>query len=165
MRYQAALLPDDWPALRRLARGNRPFDVVPLLDVKATLYADGGSRGNPGPAASGAVLYGEDGEVLDEIGTFLGVATNNVAEWNGLVEGLKAAVERGVDELAVRLDSELVVRQLTGAYRVKNPGLIPLHAQAKALLRKIAHVDVQHVRRHHNKEADALVNQVLDANR
>jgi ribonuclease HI len=139
--------------------------VVPLLDVKATLYADGGSRGNPGPAASGAVLYGEDGEVLDEIGTFLGVTTNNVAEWNGLVDGLKAAVARGVDDLAVRLDSELVVRQLSGEYRVKHPGLIPLHAQARALLRKIAYVDVQHVRRHRNKAADALVNQVLDANR
>lgn len=139
--------------------------MVPLLDVKATLYADGGSRGNPGPAASGAVLYGEDGEVLDEIGTFLGVTTNNVAEWTGLVEGLKAALARGVDEIDVRLDSELVVRQISGAYRVKNPGLIPLHAQAKALLRKFERSDVQHVRRNANKAADALVNAVLDANR
>jgi ribonuclease HI len=147
------------------ARGNRRFDVVPLLDVKATLYADGGSRGNPGPAASGAVLYGEDGEVLDEIGTFLGVTTNNVAEWTGLLEGLKAALARGVDDIAVRMDSELVVRQLSGQYRVKNAGLIPLHAQAKALLRKFGRTEVQHVRREANKAADAVVNQVLDANR
>lgn len=133
--------------------------------MKATLYADGGSRGNPGPAASGAVLYGEDGEVLEEIGTFLGVTTNNVAEWTALIEGLKAALARGVDDIRVRLDSELVVRQLDGAYRVKHPGLIPLHAEAKTLLRKFAHHDVQHVRRNANKAADALVNQVLDAHR
>jgi ribonuclease HI len=133
--------------------------------VKATLYADGGSRGNPGPAASGAVLYGEDGEVLEEIGTFLGVATNNIAEWTALLEGLKAALARGVDDIDVRLDSELVVRQLNGAYRVKHPGLIPLHAEAKALLRKFAQYDIRHVRRHENKAADALVNQVLDAHR
>jgi ribonuclease HI len=133
--------------------------------VKATLFADGGSRGNPGPAASGAVLFGEDGQVLREVGTFLGVSTNNVAEWTGLLTGLEAALELGVDDLAVRLDSELVVKQISGAYRVKNAGLIPLHAKAKVLLRKFAHVDVQHVRRKQNAAADALVNQVLDAQR
>ena len=133
--------------------------------MKATLYADGGSRGNPGPAASGAVLYGEDGEVLQEIGTFLGVTTNNVAEWTALLEGLKAAVARGIDDIAVRMDSELVVKQLSGAYRVKHPGLIPLHAEAKALLRKFARTDIRHVPRKDNKAADAVVNQVLDAHR
>jgi ribonuclease HI len=133
--------------------------------VKATLFADGGSRGNPGPAASGAVLFDEQGEVVEEIGTYLGVATNNVAEWTGLLQGLKAALARGVDELAVRLDSELVVKQLSGAYRVKHPGLIPLHAEAKSLLRKFAHVDVRHVPRKQNAAADAVVNQVLDAHR
>ena len=120
--------------------------MVPPLDVKATLYAD-------------------DGEVLEEIGTFLGVTTNNVAEWTGLLDGLKAALARGVDDLAVRLDSELVVKQLSGAYRVKHPGLIPLHAEAKQLLRKFGHVDVRHVPRKQNKAADAVVNQVLDAHR
>lgn len=160
MRYQAALLPDV-----RSAGGNVPSDVVPLLDVKATLFADGGSRGNPGPAASGAVLYDEGGAVLQEIGTYLGVATNNIAEWTALLEGLKAAVALGVDELAVRMDSELVVKQLSGAYRVKHPGLIPLHAQAKSLLRKFARVDVRHVPRKQNAAADAVVNQVLDAHR
>jgi ribonuclease HI len=129
------------------------------------MFADGGSRGNPGPAASGAVLFDEGGAVLREVGTYLGVTTNNVAEWTGLLTGLEAALELGVDDLAVRLDSELVVKQISGAYRVKNEGLIPLHAKAKALLRKFARVDVQHVRRKENAAADALVNQVLDANR
>jgi ribonuclease HI len=133
--------------------------------VKATLFADGGSRGNPGPAASGAVLFDESGDVLREIGTFLGVATNNVAEWTGLLTGLEAALELGVTDIAVRLDSELVVKQISGAYRVKNEGLIPLHAKAKVLLRKFASVDVQHVRRKLNAAADAVVNQVLDAQR
>jgi len=133
--------------------------------VKATMFADGGSRGNPGPAASGAVLFDEAGAVLREVGTFLGVATNNVAEWTGLLTGLEAALELGVDDLAVRLDSELVVKQISGAYRVKNEGLIPLHAKAKVLLRKFARVDVKHVPRKQNAAADALVNQVLDAHR
>lgn len=139
--------------------------MVPLLRVKATLFADGGSRGNPGPAASGAVLYAEDGSVLEEIGTYLGISTNNVAEWTGLLEGLRAALELGVDDLTVRLDSELVVRQLNGVYRVKHPGLIPLHQEAKRLLRRFARVDVGHVRRAENAAADKLVNQVLDAHR
>jgi ribonuclease HI len=133
--------------------------------VKATLFADGGSRGNPGPAASGAVLYDEHGHVLREVGTFLGVATNNVAEWTGLLTGLEAAIELGVRDLAIRLDSELVVKQLSGAYRVKNEGLIPLHARAKTLLRSFAHVDIRHVPRKQNAAADALCNQVLDAHR
>jgi ribonuclease HI len=133
--------------------------------VKATLFADGGSRGNPGPAASGAVLFDEQGNVLREVGTFLGIATNNVAEWTGLVTGLEAALELGVDDLTVRLDSELVVKQISGAYRVKHEGLIPLHAKAKLLLRKFPHVDVGHVPRKQNTAADALVNLVLDAQR
>ena len=133
--------------------------------MKATMFADGGSRGNPGPAASGAVLYDEHGTVLREVGTFLGVTTNNVAEWTGLLTGLEAAIELGVKELAVRLDSELVVKQLSGAYRVKNEGLIPLHARAKVLLRSFAHVDIRHVPRKQNAAADAVCNQVLDAHR
>lgn len=131
--------------------------------MKATLYADGGSRGNPGPAAYGAVLLGEDGSTLREIAAFLGTSTNNVAEWSGLIAGLEAALELDVDDIEVRLDSELVVRQLSGAYRVKQAHLIPLHAKAKALLRRFAHSHVAHVRREHNKEADALLNGVLDA--
>jgi ribonuclease HI len=131
--------------------------------VKVTIFADGGSRGNPGPAASGAVLFDEGGQVLREIGTFLGIATNNVAEWTGLITGLEAALELGATEVTVRLDSELVVKQLSGLYRVKHPGLIPLHTKAKTLLRKFARVDVGHVPRNQNKAADAVVNQTLDA--
>lgn|SRR5579872_4951903 len=130
--------------------------------MKATLYADGGSRGNPGPAAYGAVLKDENGNILREIAAFLGTSTNNVAEWSGLIAGLEGALELGIDEIDVRLDSELVVRQLSGAYRVKQPHLMPLHAKAKALLRRFNHTHVAHVRREHNKEADALLNQVLD---
>lgn len=130
-----------------------------------TIFADGGSRGNPGPAASGAVLFDEGGAVVGEVGTFLGIATNNVAEWTGLITGLEAAIELGAQDVAIRLDSELVVKQLSGAYRVKHEGLIPLHARAKTLLRRFASADIRHVPRAQNKAADALVNQVLDANR
>ncbi len=131
--------------------------------MKATLFADGGSRGNPGPAAGGAVLFAEDGTPLAEVGEYLGVATNNVAEWKALLAGLAKARELGVEELAVRLDSELVVRQLTGVYRVKHADLIPLAQRAKTLLRAFRSVDVQHVRRKDNAAADAVVNAVLDA--
>jgi ribonuclease HI len=131
--------------------------------VKATLFADGGSRGNPGPAASGAVLFADDGTVLAEIGKYLGVATNNVAEWSALVSGLERARELGVEDLAIRMDSELVVRQVTGVYRVKHADLIPLHAKAKSLLRNFKSVDIRHVPRKQNAAADAVVNQCLDA--
>lgn len=130
--------------------------------VEATLFADGGSRGNPGHAASGAVIVAPDGTVLREIGRYLGVATNNVAEWTALLDGLAAAKEMGVNRLMVRLDSELVVRQLSGQYRVKHENLRPLHRRAKALLREFGTVDIQHVPRHENKLADALVNRILD---
>jgi ribonuclease HI len=126
------------------------------------LFADGGSRGNPGPAAGGAVILAEDGETLAEAGSFLGVATNNVAEWHGLLAGLEAALELGVEDLAVRLDSELVVRQLTGVYRVKHADLIPLHRKAQGLLRRFRSVDIAHVRRKDNAAADAVVNRLLD---
>lgn len=135
------------------------FDAPP---VEATLFADGGSRGNPGPAASGAVLLDETGEVIEEVGSYLGTATNNVAEWTALLLGLEAAAGRGVRHLAVRLDSELVVKQLKGEYRVKHVDLQPLHRRALALLRRFEHVDVQHVPRKQNTLADRLVNRVLD---
>lgn len=131
--------------------------------MKATLFADGGSRGNPGPAASGAVLFADDGTVLAEVGQYLGIATNNVAEWRALVSGLERARELGVDEIAIRMDSELVVRQVTGVYRVKHADLIPLHAKAKTLLRNFKSVDIRHVPRKQNAAADAVVNQCLDA--
>lgn len=130
--------------------------------MKATLFADGGSRGNPGPAASGAVLYAEDGSTLAEVGEFLGVATNNVAEWQALLIGLRRARELGVDTIAVRMDSELVVRQVTGVYRVKHEALVPIAGKVKTLLREFRSSDIRHVPRKENAAADAVVNQVLD---
>jgi ribonuclease HI len=136
------------------------FDAVP---PEATLFADGGSRGNPGPAASGAVLLDANGALLEEIGEYLGIATNNVAEWTALLLGLQAAANRGIRRLAVRLDSELVVRQMRGEYRVKHADLQPLHRRAITLLRRFEHVDIRHVPRKQNAVADRLVNSVLDA--
>lgn len=133
------------------------------LPVEATLFADGGARGNPGPAASGAVLIGTKGEVLDEVGLYLGTATNNVAEWTALCIGLEAALERGIKRLAVRLDSQLVVKQLCGEYRVKHAALQPLYRRARASLHRFESVDVAHVPRANNRLADRLVNRVLDA--
>jgi ribonuclease HI len=131
--------------------------------IRATLFADGGARGNPGPAALGAVLVGEDGAILREVGQYLGTATNNVAEWSALLAGLTAALELGVEDLVVRMDSELVVRQVSGVYRVKHPDLIPLHGKARQLLRRFRSVDVAHVPRKQNALADRVVNAVLDA--
>ena len=135
------------------------FDAIPM---QATLFADGGSRGNPGPAASGAVLVDPQGQVLDEVGRYLGIATNNVAEWTALCIGLERAIERGITRLAVRMDSELVVKQMLGEYRVKHVALQPLHRRAQALLRRFEHVEIAHVRRKDNALADRLVNDVLD---
>ena len=130
--------------------------------MEATLFADGGSRGNPGPAASAAVLIAPEGELLEEVGEYLGTATNNVAEWTALLLGLAAASKRGVRRLHVRLDSELVVKQLRGEYRVKHAGLQRLYRKAMQLLRQFESVDVRHVPRAQNVLADRLVNQVLD---
>ena len=130
--------------------------------MEATLFADGGSRGNPGPAASAAVLLGSQGELLEEISAYLGTATNNVAEWTALVLGLEAARKLGIRRLDVRLDSELVVRQLRGEYRVKHIGLQPLYQRAVRLLRAFEKVDIGHVPRKQNEVADRLVNRVLD---
>jgi len=129
---------------------------------EATLFADGGSRGNPGPAASGAVLLDASGELLEEAHAYLGVKTNNVAEWTALLLGLEAAAKRGIRRLSIRLDSELVVKQMRGEYRVKHPDLQPLHRRAQVLLRRFEHVDLRHVPRKQNVLADKLVNRVLD---
>jgi ribonuclease HI len=131
--------------------------------VKARLSTDGGARGNPGPAAYGYVLEADDGTVLDARGEAIGVATNNVAEYSGLVAGLAKAVELGVDELEVVSDSELLVRQMTGQYKVKNETLQELNAEASALARRLAKVRYTSVRREHNELADKLVNEALDA--
>jgi probable phosphoglycerate mutase len=131
--------------------------------VKARLFTDGGARGNPGPAAYGYVLEDEDGSVLDARGEAIGVATNNVAEYRALIAGLEKAIELGVDDLEVVSDSELLVRQMTGVYRVKNRGLIELSLEAGALARRVGRVRYTAVRREENELADRLVNEALDA--
>jgi ribonuclease HI len=130
--------------------------------VKAKLFTDGGSRGNPGPAAFAYVLEAEDGTVLDARGGAIGIATNNVAEYAALVAGLERAVEAGVDELEVISDSELLVKQMTGEYRVKNEALRELSLEAARLAREIGNVSYRAVRREHNELADRLVNEALD---
>ena len=131
--------------------------------MKAKLSTDGGARGNPGPAAFGYVLETEEGTVLDARGEAIGHATNNVAEYRGLVAGLGAAAERGVDELEVISDSELLVKQMRGEYRVKNEALRELWEEANDLERKFKRVRYSAVRRAHNELADQLVNEALDA--
>jgi ribonuclease HI len=131
--------------------------------VKARLYTDGGARGNPGPAAAAFVLEAEDGTVLDARGTAIGVATNNVAEYRALVDGLRRAVEVGADELEVVSDSELMVRQMRGEYRVKNESLRTLFLEATRLAREIGNVRYTAVRREANELADRLVNEALDS--
>ena len=130
--------------------------------MKARLSTDGGARGNPGPAAYGYVLEADDGTVLAAHGEAIGVATNNVAEYRALVAGLEKAVEVGIDELQVVSDSELLVKQMTGEYRVKNQALRELSLEAAGLARRIGRVRWTAVRREHNELADQLVNEALD---
>jgi ribonuclease HI len=131
--------------------------------VKARLFTDGGARGNPGPAAYGFVLESEDGTVLAAEGEAIGTATNNVAEYSGLIAGLQKAVELHVPEVEVVSDSELMVKQMRGEYRVKNEALRELYDEATALARRVGNVEYRHVRRAHNELADKLVNDALDA--
>jgi ribonuclease HI len=131
--------------------------------VKARLHTDGGSRGNPGPAAYGFVLETEDGTVLAAEGAVIGIATNNVAEYSGLIAGLRRAVELAVPEVEVVSDSELMVKQLRGEYRVKNDALRELFTEATRLARQLSRVEYRHVRRAHNELADRLVNEALDS--
>ena len=130
--------------------------------MRVTLYADGGARGNPGPAAGAAVLLDEAGNVVAERAQYLGRATNNVAEYTGLIVGLEEAKRLGVTKLDVRLDSLLVVQQMRGIWKIKNPGLRPLALRAGALLAEFPDRTVEHVRREQNTLADALVNRALD---
>jgi ribonuclease HI len=131
--------------------------------VKARLFTDGGARGNPGPAAYGFVLESEDGTVLAAEGEAIGTATNNVAEYSGLIAGLQKAVELHVPEVEVVSDSELMVKQMRGEYRVKNEALRELYGEATALARRLENVEYRHVKRAHNELADKLVNDALDA--
>jgi ribonuclease HI len=130
--------------------------------VKLVVHVDGGSRGNPGPAAAAAVLSTPDGEVVDEAKVTLGTATNNVAEYRGLLLGLERAAALGASEVEVINDSELIAHQVTGRYKVKHADMKPLHAAALAALGGFERWSIRPVPRAQNAEADALVNQALD---
>jgi ribonuclease HI len=125
-------------------------------------YIDGGARGNPGPAGYGVSIQSADGTVLEELHGGLGIATNNIAEYNGLLAALQWAVDHDVRRVHIRADSELLVKQMRGEYRVKNPGLQPLYVRARLLAAQLDDVKFEHVRREFNKEADRLSNVGMD---
>ena len=131
--------------------------------MKAVLNTDGGARGNPGPAGIGVVLKDADGIVIDEIAQPIGVTTNNVAEYEALIAGLKLALDHNVTELDIYVDSELVASQLEGKWKIKNERLRGLAVTARALMGRFDKTTIRHVRRDENAAADALVNSALDA--
>jgi ribonuclease HI len=133
--------------------------------MKLIVHVDGGSRGNPGPAAAGAVLSTPDGEVVDEATELLGIVSNNVAEYRALLLGLQRARELGATEVEAVNDSELIAKQVNGQYKVKHADMKPLHAEALAALEGFDRWAVRTVRREQNAHADALVNAALDAAR
>ena len=133
--------------------------------MRVVVHVDGGSRGNPGPAAAAAVVSSPEGEVLDEAAVTLGRATNNVAEYRGLLLGLERARALGATEVDVVNDSELIAHQVTGRYKVKHADMKPLHAEALDALRGFARWSIRPVPRAQNADADALVNQALDGER
>jgi ribonuclease HI len=130
--------------------------------VRVVVWSDGAARGNPGPAGAGAVLTDEAGRVLERRGRFLGHQTNNYAEYRGLLLGLEAARQLGAREVEVRADSELLIRQLEGKYKVRHAGLKPLHARAVELLKSFDRYAVRHVPREENKLADEMSNRAID---
>lgn len=129
-----------------------------------TANVDGGARGNPGPAGYGVVIRDADGKVLAELYEGIGIATNNVAEYRGLIAALEWALAHGCRRLHVRSDSLLIIQQMLGNYRVKNEGLVPLHRRARQLAAEIGHVTFEHVPREQNKDADRLSNLGMDLN-
>ena len=131
--------------------------------MSVTLFCDGASRGNPGPGSYGFIIYGPEG-VLAKTGKRLGTVTNNVAEYSALVEGLRRCKELGAEAVTVKSDSEVLVRQLNGQYKVKAPHLKPFFDEAKGLLSGFSKTTVMHIRREENSEADALANEALDSN-
>ena len=126
-----------------------------------TVYSDGASRNNPGEAGAGVFIM-RNGKPLERIARYLGTTTNNIAEYTAAVTGLERAVQLGASSVKLFADSELLVKQINGLYKVKNEGLKPLHARAKELIAKIGSVEVQYIPRAMNKEADALANKAID---
>ena len=140
---------------------NQPSLFGDTRGGSAIANIDGGSRGNPGPAGYGVRIEQSDGTIL-ELKAFLGSCTNNVAEYSGLLAALRWAAEHGVSALRIRSDSELLVKQMRGEYRVKNAALLPLYEEARALMRTIGRVTFEHVRREFNTDADRLANEAMD---
>lgn len=138
------------------------FPRPPASSAIPTAHIDGGSRGNPGPAAYGVVIRASDGKVLAELSKYLGIQTNNFAEYSGLLAALEYAQQHNFTGLKVVSDSELLVKQMKGQYRVKHPGLKPLFDQATAMTHRLQHFSIQHVLRSYNRDADRLVNEALD---
>lgn len=133
---------------------------------RLVIHTDGAARGNPGPAGAGAVLRdAADGSLVSELAVFLGVRTNNYAEWTAVELGLEEALTLGASHVDLRLDSELVARQISGAYRVRHPELKPIHVRVMALLSRLAGYTVGHVPRELNREADRLSNVAIDQRR
>lgn len=130
--------------------------------MKIFTYTDGGARGNPGPAAIGVVIKNQGHETIKEVGLYIGEATNNEAEYQALIRGIEEALEKKADEITCILDSELIVKQLNGMYKVKNPRMKKFWLRVKELEANFERVIYKHVERKENKEADKLVNQVLD---
>lgn len=128
-----------------------------------TMFTDGAARGNPGPAGLGVVIYDPNGQVVQEICRYLGTQTNNVAEYEALVEGLTVALELGIQHLEVQCDSELVCHQMNGVYAVKHPRLAPLHQSATQAAEQFETFRIRHVRRAYNQQADALANRAVDS--
>lgn len=148
---------------RALAAREKGLPKIASRNSSCIIYSDGGARGNPGPAAAGCVILTEDGVVVEELSEYLGSATNNVAEYRALILALRRAIQLGFDHVVVRMDSELVVKQLNGLYRVKDPKMLDLYAEARKLLREFSDWQALHVLRSENKRADELVNAALDA--
>jgi ribonuclease HI len=142
----------------------RPESSTPprAREPEAVLWTDGAARGNPGPAGIGAILKSTSGEVLYTGSEFLGHTTNNVAEYKAVLLGLAGALSRGIAHIEVRADSELLIKQLKGEYRVKSPGLRPLFEEARRLIARFESVKLTHIRRELNGEADRLANQGID---
>ena len=146
---------------RPAASPGLPFDSASTPD-RLVAYTDGGARGNPGPAGFGVRIERPDGELVEEFARSIGVATNNVAEYSGLIAALEWAAQNGHRRLLVRSDSLLLVQQMLGNYKVKNAGLQPLHARARLLAQQLGDVAFEHVGRGSNAHADRLANQAMD---
>jgi len=133
-----------------------------LKNKRIEIYVDGGSRGNPGPSGVGVVILDANGKRLKDVSKYIGEATNNIAEYSALLYGLEEALILRADEIVVNLDSELVAKQLTGDYRVKDPGLKPLFERAINMLKSFKDFEIRHIEREKNKEADKLVNRAIN---